>query len=67
MARPVHSMAGADRVGATVTIHLNGWQTVIAHETHRLRAIADAFALSLDLTPNKPVIMHGDDGYSLKG
>ena len=67
MARPVLSLAGADQVGGMVTIHVHGWQTVIAPETHRLRASADAFALSLDLTPDKPPVMHGVDGYSLKG
>ncbi len=67
MARPVLSLAGADRVGAIVTVHVHGWQTVITPETHRLRASADAFALSLDLRSDKPPVMHGDDGYSLKG
>ena len=67
MARPVLSLAGAGQVGGTVTVHLHDWQAVIAPETHRLQARADTFALSLDLTPDKPPVMHGDDGYSRKG
>lgn len=34
---------------------------------HRLQASADAFALALTLTPDKPPVMHGDRGYSRKG
>ena len=67
MARPVLSLAGADQVGGTVTVHVNGWQAVIAPEAHRLQASADAFALTLDLKPDKPAVMHGDSGYSRKG
>ena len=67
MARPVLSLAGADQVDGMVTIHVHGWQAVIAPEAHRLRADADAFALTFDLTSDKPVVLHGDSGYSRKG
>jgi predicted secreted hydrolase len=67
MARPVLSLAGADRVGDTVTVHVHGWQTVITPRGHRLQADNGAFALALDLTADKPPVMHGDDGYSRKG
>jgi predicted secreted hydrolase len=67
MARPVLSLAGADRVGDTVTVHVNKWQTVITPQAHRLQAGTDAFALSLELTPEKPPVLHGDNGYSRKG
>ncbi len=67
MARPVISLAGADQVAGMVTIHVHGWQAVIAPGAHRLEADADAFALTLDLTPDKPAVMHGDSGYSRKG
>lgn len=67
MARPVLSLAGAKQIGGTVTIQVHGWQAVIRPEAHRLQASTDAFALALDLTPEKPVVMHGDDGYSRKG
>lgn len=67
MARPVLSLAGADQVGDTVTIHVHDWQVVIAPGAHRLQASTDAFALTLELTPDKPPVMHGDRGYSRKG
>jgi predicted secreted hydrolase len=67
MARPAISLAGADQVDDAVTVHVHGWQTVITPQAHRLQASADAFALTLDLTPDKPVVLHGDSGYSRKG
>ncbi|MBR9985912.1 MAG: carotenoid 1,2-hydratase [Desulfosarcina sp.] len=67
MARPVLSLAGAEQVGDMATIHVHDWRAAIAPEAHRLQAGADTFALSLDLTPLKPVVMHGDSAYSRKG
>jgi predicted secreted hydrolase len=34
---------------------------------HRLQADADRFALDLRLTPRKPPVLHGENGYSRKG
>jgi predicted secreted hydrolase len=67
MARPVLSLAGADPTEDGVRIHLNDWQAVIAPQNHHLEAGTDAFALDLDLAPQKPVILHGKMGYSQKG
>lgn len=67
MARPVLSLAGDQQEGSSVTIYVHDWQTVIAPDGHRLRAKADAFSLSLTLKPEKPVVMHGDKGFSRKG
>jgi predicted secreted hydrolase len=67
MARPVLSLAGAEQGDGQVTINVHGWQTVISPEGHRLQADANAFALTLDLIPDKPVVLHGDSGYSRKG
>jgi predicted secreted hydrolase len=67
MARPVLSLAGADQAGGMVTIHVHDWQAVIAPDAHRLQARADTFALTLDLTPDKPAVLHGEGGYSRKG
>jgi predicted secreted hydrolase len=67
MARPVLCLAGAERTEERVTIHLNNWQTVIAPRGHRLEAGTEAFAIRLDLKPQKPVVRHGKAGYSRKG
>ena len=67
VARPVLGLAGAGIVDGTVTIDLHAWQAIIAPEGHRLRADDDRFTLQMDLTPAKPPVRHGDDGYSRKG
>jgi predicted secreted hydrolase len=67
MARPVLGMAGATQSDGAWKIHLNTWQTVISPERHHLRAAAGDFALTLDLTPDKPPVLHGEVGYSRKG
>ncbi len=67
MARPVLGLAGASIVDGTVTIDLHAWQATISPDRHRLRADDDRFTLDMDLTPAKPPVRHGDDGYSRKG
>jgi predicted secreted hydrolase len=67
MARPVLGLAGAGIVDGTVTIDLHAWQAVIAPDRHRLRADDNRFALDVDLTPTKPPVRHGEEGYSRKG
>jgi predicted secreted hydrolase len=66
-ARPVLSLAGAEQEDAAWKIHIHAWQTVISPASHRLQADADGFGLTLDLKPAKPPVLHGQDGYSLKG
>ena len=65
--RPVLSLAGAEPDGDAWKIHLQGWQAIITADNHHLQAGADGFELALDLTPVKPPVLHGDEGYSLKG
>lgn len=67
MARPVLSLAGAERTDATVAITVYDWQAVIRPDVHRLAARADDFGLALDLTAAKPPVAHGEGGYSRKG
>lgn len=67
MARPALSLAGAKQTDATVVIHTHAWQATIAPDGHQLRAATEEFALSLDLTPAKPPVLHGNNGYSRKG
>lgn len=67
MARPVLSLAGAEQENVAWKIYLENWQTVIAPDRHQLQADADGFALALTLTPEKPLVLHGDAGYSRKG
>ncbi|RJQ65881.1 MAG: carotenoid 1,2-hydratase [Desulfobacteraceae bacterium] len=67
MARPVLSMAGAEQDQDTWKIHLNTWHALIAPNAHHLQADTEAFALTLDLKPAKPPVLHGEAGYSRKG
>lgn len=66
-ARPVLSMAGVEQTEDLTTVRLHTWRAVIATEAHRLHADAGKFALELDLKTLKPLVRHGDDGYSRKG
>ncbi len=67
ISRPVLSMAGAEHKDATWKIFIGSWEAILSPGGHRLRAEADGFSLDLDLTPVKPLVLHGRGGYSRKG
>ena len=67
MARQALSMAGARQSAETVTIHLNTWQATIKPDSQHLKATTGEFSFALDLKPAKPLIVHGEKGYSRKG
>jgi predicted secreted hydrolase len=48
-------------------IHVRDWKAQRHGEKIHLTAREKDFALDLDLTPEKPVALHGDAGYSRKG
>jgi predicted secreted hydrolase len=66
-ARSALGMSGVSREQDRVTIFLNQWQAVIEPREHRLSAQAADFSIDLQLTPLKPPVYHGEDGYSRKG
>lgn len=65
--RGAAGLAGVDASKETVTVWVHPWRTHIAPNHHELRAEARHFALDLRLEPQKPVVLHGIEGYSLKG
>jgi predicted secreted hydrolase len=67
IARPVLSLAGAEQSGTAWKIYIQSWQAVITPDDHRLQAETDRYALTLDLKPVKPPVLHGETGYSRKG
>ncbi len=67
MVRQALNMAGAMRTSDGVRVFLKNWFAQIGTDGHHLRADTDDFAIELDLTPKKPIVLHGDDGYSRKG
>ena len=64
--------AGVGWAGAatdTLDVWNEGWRVSLEGGTHRLRAREDpaGFGIDLALTPAKPAVAHGADGYSRKG
>jgi len=60
-------LGGWVQYGSDVTLFLPGWSVVIFPRSHKLTAGGDDFAFQLELTPAKPPVKHGLDGYSRKG
>ena len=42
------------------------WETKIGEKTHELRGLGDHFAFELEVSPEKPPVIHGTDGVSQK-
>lgn len=51
----------------TVQVWGHPWRTHIGTCRHELHAEGRNFALDLHFVPQKPVVLHGTEGYSLKG
>ncbi len=67
ISREALTMAGADRTEDATTIFLKNWSAHIDSERHRLTVTSDRFSYELTLIPEKPPVLHGIAGYSLKG
>jgi predicted secreted hydrolase len=63
-ARGALGLAGAatDRL----SVWVDRWRAEAKGEEHHLEAAKDGLGLSLVLNPEKPPVLHGSDGYSLK-
>lgn len=66
-ARGALNLAGVKRRVDQITVFVKDWKTRIGPSLHRLKAATDEFELDLELTPRKPPVLHGRDGYSRKG
>ena len=67
VARAALGMAGVNQSAAQTKIHLKNWSARIDADMHVLKADAAEFSYALNFRPAKPVVLHGDRGYSLKG
>jgi predicted secreted hydrolase len=67
IARPVLSLGGAEATAEGWRIYLHTWQAVISPVRHLLNADTRHFNLALALKPVKPLVLHGQSGYSRKG
>ncbi len=67
VARGALQLAGVNQTLDTTTIFLKRWRIRIGPDGHKLSVSSDDFQLDLDMQPAKPVVLHGDQGYSRKG
>jgi predicted secreted hydrolase len=67
IARSVLGIAGVFQQKEITRIFLKNWMARISPSAHRLQVTANAFSYDLILNPEKPPVMHGQHGYSLKG
>jgi predicted secreted hydrolase len=65
--RGVLGIAGESRDHDGVRIFVEKWFARIGPKTLHLKMISDKFSFDLDLTPLKPIVLHGKRGYSRKG
>ena len=66
-ARGALGIAGTHQKNGGTDIFLKNWSARIEQDNHRINAQPDKFSIDLGLTPLKPLVMHGDNGYSRKG
>ena len=66
-ARDAIGMAGAETLSGRTVVTLKKWSLEIGADRHRLSADTRDFGLNLTLRPEKPPVLHGDNGYSRKG
>jgi len=67
VSRQALNMAGADQIEDTTTIFLKNWSARLSPDQNLLTVNSDGFSYELTLTPEKPPVLHGLAGYSLKG
>ena len=67
MGRGVLGIAGEFLNNGVVRIFLKKWSTQISPKVHHLKVISNPFSFDLNLTPVKPLVFHGKEGYSQKG
>ena len=67
ISRGALKLAGVEQRPLQTTVYLKSWSARIGSETQVLEVDTDEFAYKLFLTPEKPPVLHGRAGYSLKG
>ena len=67
VSRQALDMAGASQEDNRIIIFLNDWSTQISPNRHLLKVKSNEFSYELTLVPVKPLVLHGRQGYSLKG
>ncbi len=67
MARQALNIAGAEQDGSATRVFLKNWRMELTPGQHLLKAESENFSVDLTLTPLKRPVLHGNEGYSMKG
>lgn len=67
MSRAALDLAGTKEAGERFEVFVGADRAEIAPRSHRLEAKETGFSFSLDLSPLKEPVAHGDSGMSIKG
>lgn len=67
IARDALGIAGVSQQADQLSVFIKNWSVQIGPERHILKAASDDFSFELGLQPSKPPVLHGQEGYSLKG
>jgi predicted secreted hydrolase len=60
-------IAGVEQESDVAKVFLKKWSARLTPEKHFLEGASDHFSFRLTLTPQKKPVLHGNEGYSLKG
>jgi predicted secreted hydrolase len=67
VSRAVLGMAGVKIAGENTLVFLKNWSAQIGSDSHVLTVNTADFSYELNFKPAKTAVLHGDNGYSLKG
>jgi predicted secreted hydrolase len=67
VSRAALGMAGVNQSAQHTKVFLKNWSARIEADLHTLKVDSLDFSYELNFKPAKPVVLHGDHGYSLKG
>jgi predicted secreted hydrolase len=67
VSREALKMAGASQENERSIIFVNNWSALIGPKGHQLKVKSDEFSFDLTLVSLKPLVLHGQEGYSSKG
>jgi len=67
VARLGAGLAGVTQDQEATRVFIGNWSTLVQSDHHRLKAPAKEFSLDLLCKTAKPLVAHGQEGYSIKG
>lgn len=67
IARGAMNLAGVRQEPETTTIFIKRWEIRIGSTIQHISAVSNDFQFDFELDPVKPLVLHGDRGYSRKG